>query len=215
MSLPRQIEVTCSDCGSTQPFTTWQTLNAQLNPDAKEALMQGELTRLTCTKCGSATDVVYPLLYHDSDRKLMIWLGGNQRALETGALPVTAFMRDYQFRVVTTRNQLVEKIRIFESGLDDRLLEFAKFIFRRGAANAGRTLNGELLFNGPGQTATGEAAIQFVLLTSGEPEYLTTLMSQLEKYSRALGDRLPAAKAEAARWIAVDADYAAKLASQY
>ena len=57
MSLPREIELTCKGCGNTQPFIAWQSLNASLNPKAREALLAGELTRFTCGKCGATGEV--------------------------------------------------------------------------------------------------------------------------------------------------------------
>ena len=45
-----------------------------LNPDAKGKLMNGELTMFNCDVCGHRVEVVYPMLYHDMDHKLMIWM---------------------------------------------------------------------------------------------------------------------------------------------
>ncbi len=215
MSMPHEIEVTCNDCGSKQAFTAWQSLNASLSPNAKEALMKGELMCFLCGQCGSFTELVYPLLYHDMERQLMVSLVIANGAPESGPLPVDDFMHDYLFRVVSTRNQLVEKIRIFEAGFDDRVLEFVKLLLRRGAANAGRALVGDLLFNGRGQTESGESGIQFLLTGPDGIRPMMTPISQLTEIICDLGDKLPPYESESGKWLVVDENYAANLASKF
>ena len=71
------------------------------------------------------------MIYHDMDRQFMIWL-----VLERKNDPPTfrtefleaygAALNQYQLRIVTSWDELTEKIRIFEERLDDTIIEFFK-----------------------------------------------------------------------------------------
>ena len=63
--------------------------------------------------------------------------------------------------------------------------------------------------------ASGEEAIQFVLLVPGGPEQFTFLMSHLGEIASELTDKLPSSEPESAKWIAVDENYAAGLANEF
>ena len=67
-------EITCPECDLEQLFTVYNSVNVSLNPDAKERLINGELTVFTCDACGHQFEVVYPMLYHDMENKFMIWM---------------------------------------------------------------------------------------------------------------------------------------------
>jgi hypothetical protein len=43
-----------------------------IGTDAKEKLINGELTIFTCDACGYQVEMVYSILYHDMEKKLMI-----------------------------------------------------------------------------------------------------------------------------------------------
>ena len=135
MSLPSQHTITCGGCGRRQAFTMWDSLNVSLNRDLKAELLRGELTRFVCAGCGWSGDVFYPMLYHDMEQKVMIHLcapQGEPESLGSGGLPqMERFLEGYRFRRVNTRNELREKILIFDAGLDDGLLEWAEFTGNR------------------------------------------------------------------------------------
>jgi hypothetical protein len=76
--------------------------------------------------------IPWDVLYHDMERKIMISLVHNGDAGEA-QLPDQAgatfeqVTHDYQLRIVRSLRQLVEKIFIFDDGLDDRVIEFVKY----------------------------------------------------------------------------------------
>ena len=77
MSLPQQLNIRCKGCGAQQEFIAWRTLNASINPEAKELLLTGELMRFACAKCRWTGPIIYPLLYHDMEKCVMVWLREN------------------------------------------------------------------------------------------------------------------------------------------
>src|SRR5579859_2285891 len=114
MSIPKTTTVTCKQCGTEGAFTAWQSLNVTLNREEKTKLMSGALTKFVCPKCNWSADVVYPLLYHDMEKKLMIWLWPGTGEPETGGMPFRKGMQEYRFRIVGSRVELMEKVFIFD-----------------------------------------------------------------------------------------------------
>lgn len=128
-------QVSCPVCRHVQDFTQWNYVDVTDDPVRKQALLTGALTRMTCAKCGLETDVLYPLLYHDTEYRLMIWLipGRGQPGDDghkIGEIDAT-LAATHQFRLVRTANELKEKVVIAEAGLDDRVVELFKVVMRR------------------------------------------------------------------------------------
>jgi hypothetical protein len=117
-----------------QDFEVRETVDVTEHPELKAQLLSGALLRWVCAKCGADSDVIYPLLYHDQDCRLLFWLipgdgqPGDQdpklKTLDPG-LAVT-----HQLRLVRTANDLKEKVVIADAGLDDRVLELFKALMR-------------------------------------------------------------------------------------
>ena len=128
-------QLRCPVCRHVQEFTLRNVVDVTDDPERKQALLTGALTRMTCAKCGAETDVLYPLLYHDTEYRLMIWLipgrgqpGDDDHKL--GEIDAT-LAATHQFRLVRTANELKEKVVIAEAGLDDRVVELFKVVMRR------------------------------------------------------------------------------------
>lgn len=174
--------------------------------------MDGSLTRAVCEKCGWSGDVVYPMLYHDMEAQVMIWLWPNPGDPETGGLPLGELMGGHRFRIVDSRVTLLEKILIFDNGLDDRVVEFVKLLLWAQSSKGASPLNPSLVFAGLGEDAEGRGAVQFEHLRDGEIETLGVPMNAYERISKSLQDILPLAEPKATQWQRVDRKYAESLA---
>lgn len=208
MSRQTQCTLTCPSCGREQEFIAWDSLNVTLDPEARGQLLRGELTRFRCAHCGWSGDVLYPLLYHDMEQRLMIYLlpeGG-----DLGPIPAPPFapMQDYRFRRVRTRNELREKILLFDAGLDDRLLECLKHTLRVQMARRGQPLTGELLFAGMADPVDGKSVIGLVHLTEQGEEALELPAECLAQFSPFFTGPASPATVETGPWLEVDADFA-------
>ena len=115
----------------------WNTVNATLDSELKKALVKGELNVFKCDKCGIETEIPNYLLYHDMDKQVMIWL---MYPKEDGSIPVelaptedlfVQLPREYRFRIVRSRLELVEKILILDDELDDTIIEVLKLLISR------------------------------------------------------------------------------------
>jgi hypothetical protein len=76
--------------------------------------------------------VGHPIHYHDVARKLMIWFPFEEPKkppIAEGSMVMKLMVNGgYAFRIVNSFNELIEKIRIFDDGRDDRALELLKLV---------------------------------------------------------------------------------------
>ena len=130
--------IKCPNCAREAEFKTWSSLNVTLDPLEKKRLISRELFQFKCPGCSTVTDIVYPMLYHDMTGHQMIFLipdapdGTPQpppRGFEASVLAAMA-AEGYRFRIVGSQNDLVEKILIFDAGLEDGPMEMVKLALR-------------------------------------------------------------------------------------
>ena len=126
-------QLKCPNCGKAFEVEAVAAINTERDPELKERLMSGELFLRECPHCGARTLAKFPLLYHDPAEKLMIWLSDGSADTEArmqAAVTGNDF-EGYTGRIVDTPGALIEKVKIFDAGLDDISLEMAKFVTRQ------------------------------------------------------------------------------------
>jgi hypothetical protein len=151
MSKRDTIEITCPKCGSVESFSVWRTVNAEMNPELTLQIHKKEINVFTCPKCGARAHVDGELLFHDMGRKYMVWhiptddLAGEiaqRNKLLTSEIELGDVYKDYTLRIVPKRFDQVEKMHIFDSGFDDRVIEVLKLLI---ASQIGPQLKGETI----------------------------------------------------------------------
>ena len=138
------LKATCSSCGHVQEITAYTGINIAEEPDLKARVKDGSLFVWECPVCGRANLARYQTLYHDPQERIMIWM------LPEGLIPedkVEAIGRqieasseqtgEYVFRRVSDIGSLIEKVNIFDAGLDDRIIEMCKYVTRMEMAEKG------------------------------------------------------------------------------
>ena len=139
MSLNTQEQVRCQKCGALNDITLWQSVTADDSEDLKSDLLAGRLNVLCCTQCQTRALVPTPLLYRDTKNKLLISLCPTsdpdeakknfdtvrESSRRSGELDDLA---GYRLRFVSSYNDLMEKILIFDAGLDDKTIEIIKLM---------------------------------------------------------------------------------------
>lgn len=125
--------VSCPHCGKESPYTFHLYIDARKQPELHARCSNGTMFDFTCPHCAKLSRIGYPMLYHDPDRKLMIYVAGERNLPEAmQAMVVGATAHDvtdaaqYTARAVTSPMQLMEKLLIFEHELDDRTIELHK-----------------------------------------------------------------------------------------
>lgn len=212
MSSCQPTTVTCPQCGNAGEFTTWQSLNVDLNPEEKEKLLSGELTKFTCPSCGHSAEVAYPLLYHDMRRQLMIYLvyGGDTKDIE--GLPMGKLMHGYRFRRVGSRNELLEKVRIFEADFDDRLMELFKLMLRRQMEAPDEE---PLFFSGREVREDGKDLLFFVRFPAGGQDSFGVETRSFTEFAAELDGLVDAVPDDGGEWPEVSGAYARDVFQRY
>ena len=121
MAETNSFQAVCSGCGEKHTLKVVNSVNVKTSPELKEKIVDGELFTWTCPACGRTNLSKYPFLYHDPDEKLMLLL--TDAPLRSEGLP-----EGYTGRIVRSVGELIEKIKIFDSGLDDIVIEMCKFV---------------------------------------------------------------------------------------
>lgn len=160
--------VVCPVCGHAQEFTAWASITPDLDPHLRSALLEGQLEAFACAACQALTRVAFDTLYHDMPHAFMIWLCHQNEPLEA---PDQRLPAHYRFRVVRTVPSLLEKVRIFEDQLDDRVVEMFKVGLWSSLEPRQRGADGRLYY--AGTRAEADLQMEFLLVRHDGVERLT------------------------------------------
>lgn len=126
-------EYPCSRCGSRCEVTSYDSINVRETPELKAQVLDGSLFVWECPYCGTRNLLRCQTLYHDPDEKLMVWLTLGSEDLEErvrSAYGGLEELKGYTTRFVDDAGSLIEKVKIFDAGLDDVVMEMAKYVTR-------------------------------------------------------------------------------------
>ena len=118
------IEEKCSRCGQVHRMEFDGSVDALASPEAKEKVKNGEYFVWRCPDCGCVNLIHRPFLYHDPQERLMILM--TDAPVKAEGLP-----EGYTGRIVRSPGELIEKMKIFDAGLDDVAVEMCKFVTLR------------------------------------------------------------------------------------
>ena len=156
-------KIRCRCCRRPFLISVYSCIDAQKLPWAKPDIMGGRFFRRNCPHCGTENDFLYAMTYLDGCERIIIRF--HTRDLpESGTLPVPLPVspngpKPWRCRNVVGWSEFLEKIRIFDAGLNDFQLEAVKLFLCRAhrypdlefLARSGTTL----IFNVPGSTESG------------------------------------------------------------
>lgn len=115
------IKTACTKCGAEYSAEVPQSVNAASSPELKEQVRSGALFTWTCPHCGTANLLKFPFLYHDPAEHLML-------VLTDAPVNAEGVPEGYTGRQVRSVGELIEKIKIFDAGLDDLVIELCKYV---------------------------------------------------------------------------------------
>ena len=146
MSQQKTYNIRCPKCQQDQSVELYESINVQTSPDLKKLLMANQMNTVTCEQCALTFRVDKPLLYHDPARRFMIYqIPIKDDAVENGEREFTESLgrlssvipKDIQapdVSLVFSRTELVERIFLRDAGLNERIIEYIKYmIYTRNA----------------------------------------------------------------------------------
>ena len=135
MAFVHNTEVRCPHCGKTHLLQVYGSINSSEDPSLAAQAGDGSLFIWECPGCGQRNLLKSELLYHDPDRKFMIWLlpeGSLDAAvapgLENRIAEIATHLDGYVLRRVPDVSSFIEKVGIFQAGLDDMVMEMCKYV---------------------------------------------------------------------------------------
>ena len=147
MSIIAKALAPCSKCGEKSEITIYKSINISGNPELKEKLRDGSLFIWECPHCHQANLARYETLYHDPEKKIMIWLMPSGDLSETQMQAIanhTRAMGGYRLRLVKDVGALMEKLLIFDAGLDDMAVEMCKYVTKMEMMSGNRGMQEQL-----------------------------------------------------------------------
>ena len=74
MSKSRIINILCPFCGEEIKFEIFDSVNVTVDPELKEKVLNLDIFKTHCDKCGKERIINYPMLYHDMSKNYMVYL---------------------------------------------------------------------------------------------------------------------------------------------
>lgn len=175
MSIIAKAMAPCSKCGEKTEITVYKSINTAENPELREKLRAGSMFIWECPHCRQANLAKYETLYHDPEKKVMIWLMPSGDISETQMQAIanhTRAMGGYILRMVGDVGELMEKILIFDAGLDDMAVEMCKYVTKMEIMSGHRGVSEQIAgtpvhFHRLEETG-GEKALVFIYPSSGQ-----------------------------------------------
>ena len=130
------MKIHCIDCGLPFEAEVYNSVNAREHPELKEKVLDGSLFMETCPHCGRVNLLGQAFLYNDPDQRILLWLLPEENGTRDIEASIRARLSDsdqsilagYTTRIVRTAGDLMEKVKIFDSGLDDIVMELCKHV---------------------------------------------------------------------------------------
>lgn len=116
-------KIRCSKCGLEHEVTLYPSINVQDYPELKEKVKSGEIFVSECPHCGHKDLLKYNVLYHDPSERVIVCL--------TDVDFNSDGMEGYVCRKVGDVGSFIEKVKIFDAGLDDVVIEMCKFVTKQ------------------------------------------------------------------------------------
>jgi hypothetical protein len=211
MDQPKKRKSTCPHCKSEEQFSVWESVNVTLQPSLKNQVLTRGLGKFTCSNCARVIWVGHPIHYHDVARKLMIWFPYEEPRnppIAEGSMVMKLMVNGgYAFRIVNSFNELIEKIRIFDDGRDDRALELLKLA---GVPLPQTPEEQKVFYDGIVDKESGEKAVRLSIVKKDGKTFCEIPLKELQKQTVVV-TQASVIEREKGKWLCADKNYASAL----
>ncbi|MFA6846090.1 MAG: CpXC domain-containing protein [Sphaerochaetaceae bacterium] len=119
----KTIKLACPICQSEQEVQVYDMLDLGRNPQKKLGILTDSFFTFTCKQCKSQFSITYEILCLNKEAGYAVLLAPD---FTQGEIEAPKELQSSKLRVVTTVNQLKEKILLFEELYDDAVIELCK-----------------------------------------------------------------------------------------
>lgn len=130
----KTLNIECPKCGKQGKKKTQSRIKLSKTPGAREQMLDGSLFKWECPECKESFFMQAPFLYNDDENRFMVYFIPGFKEQSYKIPTVIKTLNDYDtdesiLRIAPSFVELVEKIRILEAGLDDRVVEAVKLLY--------------------------------------------------------------------------------------
>ena len=144
--MEKEVQIVCDKCNTVYTTNIYETIHVTNNAELKKKVISKDIFKCTCPSCNEIKRINYPTLYADEDKKILIHLVTKESKIgdlkDLDAIKNTDYLLSYTCRLVANMHELVEKVLIFESGLNDYAIETIKAIIISGRKDEYKTIRG-------------------------------------------------------------------------
>lgn len=192
MSLVRTVELECPKCHAHVDFHVWDSVNVDLDPEMHDKVLNFDIFRHTCPRCGDSDVSFYSTLYHDMKRNFMVYLSGEDTIPEGIKEAYENISKDFGNRDSEQQSLVLrccnspfdfrEKILLFENGLDDVAVERLKYYLRNYLYPKMSCLQGMLVFEGIKKITDDMTDFGYLMFIYRDEKGTHALPARLEDY---------------------------------
>lgn len=180
----------CEKCKHEQNVNIFPYINFNENPEYFALIKDSSIFKVECAQCKTMAFIKYDALYLNEDQKYFIYLLTNKTLIQKFRHQIRYFLEtmlnkddkynfdDFKTRLVFDINSLIEKLVIFELGLNDIVIEIIKYGFFENNL-IDETLYDSVYFDGIKDTN-----LEFVLLNSKNNKNVDKLFIGIEYYNK-------------------------------
>ena len=151
-----EAEIACEACGKSFAITCHSLIDVMKDPQAPQKVLDASWFAFVCPYCGEENIVLFPCLYHDGLKKVLIGYAdreenGGRRYREMKQMlegtgknrsqydrAVNGWLENSTVRMTDDFSDFQEKVLITYLGLNDRVIEIAKYMTCAALEQAGK-----------------------------------------------------------------------------
>ena len=190
------IHVCCEYCGAEYDHVTHHVVEKQTNPNLAMDIVDDNFFYAVCPNCNRVVGVDHPVVYTDMEKKALLAYFDSDIELSLAETQIGEWMKEFgvdsaynTVRVVSTQNELREKIILLNNNLDDRVIEILKLWSLDHVREDGNTQDFEEMRCAV--LSDGSLNVDFV---GDEPMHIGLPRSYYDKLAKAMKNALDASK---------------------
>jgi len=120
-------KVSCPFCSVEQEHSLYPIIDLEAKPALKLGILTDSIFTVTCISCKKQFEVTHEMLVLDNERGFALLLAPDSTLQELDGSSIhEQNLEDHTLRLVTTTDELKEKILLLEGGLEDCTIELCK-----------------------------------------------------------------------------------------